>query len=242
MARKKTKSDSGAPKDGWLITFSDLMTLLLTFFVLLLSMSSMDSTVIMEVASFFKKNVSQLTEPGASKIETRYEILLKLLQDPVQAVDKPDRIRDLLFPDEVLPPEISRSTLEKNLLVLKRPEGVALVLTDEILFPLGQTTLTPVGEKLLREIGRFLLAIPASVNLAGYTDTIPGRRIDNYEIAARRAMSVLRSLRGMGMPAKRFSVSGYGPHFPIADNATPEGRARNRRIEILVKTASFTYL
>ena len=242
MARKKTKRNSGASKDGWLITFSDLMTLLLTFFVLLLSMSSMDTTVIMEVASFFKQNVSQMTEPGASKIETRYEILRKLLEDPVAAITKPNRIRDLLFPNEVLPPEISRSTLEKNLMVLKRPEGVALVLTDEILFPLGQTTLTPVGEQLVREIGRFLMVITASVNIAGYTDSIPGRRIDNYEIAALRALSVLRSLRGMGMSNRRFSVSGYGPHFPIADNATPEGRAKNRRIEILVKADSFTYL
>jgi chemotaxis protein MotB len=86
------------------------------------------------------------------------------------------------------------------------------------------------------------MAITASVNIAGYTDSIPGTRRDNYEIAALRAMSVLRSLRGMGMPSKRFSVSGYGPHFPIADDATPEGRAKNRRIEILVKTGSFTYL
>jgi chemotaxis protein MotB len=202
----------------------------------------MDTTVIMEVASFFKQNVSQMTEPGASKIETRYEILRKLLEDPLEAINKPNRIRDLLFPNEVLPPEISRSTLEKNLLVLKRPEGVALVLTDEILFPLGQTTLTSAGEQLVREIGRFLMAITASVNIAGYTDSIPGRRMDNYEIAALRAMSVLRSLRGMGMPNQRFSVSGYGPHFPIADNATPEGRAKNRRIEILVKANSFTYL
>jgi len=202
----------------------------------------MDTTVIMEVASFFKQNVSQMTEPGASKIETRYEILRKLLEDPVAAITKPNRIRDLLFPNEVLPPEISRSTLEKNLMVLKRPEGVALVLTDEILFPLGQTTLTPVGEQLVREIGRFLMVITASVNIAGYTDSIPGRRIDNYEIAALRALSVLRSLRGMGMSNRRFSVSGYGPHFPIADNATPEGRAKNRRIEILVKADSFTYL
>jgi len=242
MSRKQKKNQEGEGSPAWLVTFSDLMTLLLTFFVLLLSMSSMDTTVIMEVASFFKQNVSQMTEPGASKIETRYEILRKLLEDPVAAITKPNRIRDLLFPNEVLPPEISRSTLEKNLMVLKRPEGVALVLTDEILFPLGQTTLTPVGEQLVREIGRFLMVITASVNIAGYTDSIPGRRIDNYEIAALRALSVLRSLRGMGMSNRRFSVSGYGPHFPIADNATPEGRAKNRRIEILVKADSFTYL
>ncbi|GAU08384.1 OmpA/MotB family protein [Desulfoplanes formicivorans] len=243
MARKRERGVStGGSGGGWLVTFSDLMTLLLTFFVLLLSMSSMDKTVIMEVASFFKRNVSSLTEPGAGRIESRYEILRKLLEDPLDAINKPDRIKDLLFPNEVLPPGISRSTLDNNLLVLNRPEGVALVLTDRILFPLGQTTLTPLGESLVHEIGRFLMTTTASVNLAGYTDSIPAKTIDNYEIAARRAMSVLRSLVGMGMRAKRFSVSGYGPHFPLADNATPEGRAQNRRIEILIKTGSFTYL
>ncbi len=225
-----------------MVTFSDLMTLLLTFFVLLLSMSSMDKSVVMEVASFFKHNVSQLTTPGATRIETRYELLQKLLKNPLDAINKPQRIKDLLFPDEVLPPDISRSTLDKNLMVLKRPEGVALVLTDKLLFPLGQTSLTTTGKALVHEMGRFLMATDSSVNIAGYTDSIPGGRTDNYEIAARRAMSVLRSFLGMGMRSQRFSVSGYGPHFPIADNATPEGRAKNRRIEILVKTGSFTYL
>ncbi len=225
-----------------MVTFSDLMTLLLTFFVLLLSMASMDKSVVMEVASFFKDNVSQLTEPGATKIETRYEMLRKLLEDPVTAITKPNRIKDLLFPNEVLPPEISRSTLDKNLMVLKRPEGVALVLTDELLFPLGQTTLTKAGEKLIRELGRFLMTTTSSVNIAGYTDSIPGRHRDNYEIAGCRAMSVLRSFLSMGMRPERFSVSGYGPHFPLANNTTPEGRAKNRRIEILLKTGSFTYL
>ena len=242
MARKKDKKAAGGGGSGWLVTFSDLMTLLLTFFVLLLSMSSMDKTVVTEVVSFFRENVSPLDESGASRIETRYEILRKLLEHPFDIINKRDRIKDLLFPNEILPPEISKGELDKNLMVLKRPEGVALVLTDQILFPSGQTTLTKVGERLIQEVGAFLMTTTASVNIAGYTDSVPGRRIDNFEIAARRAMSVLRSLQAMGMRPERFSVSGYGPHFPIADNATPEGRAKNRRIEILVKTGSHTYL
>ncbi|WP_462323958.1 OmpA/MotB family protein [Desulfoplanes sp.] len=243
MAKKKKKATAGGGGgSGWLVTFSDLMTLLLTFFVLLLSMSSMNKSIVMEVASFFKHNVSHLTAPGASKIERRYEMLRKLLENPLDAINNPDRIKDLLFPDDVLPPEISRSTLDANLMVLKRPEGVALVLTDKILFPLGQTTLDPAGKGVVQEIGRFLMAITARVNIAGYTDSIPGGSIDNYEISARRALSVLRSLISMGISSQRFSVSGYGPNFPIADNDTPVGRAKNRRIEILVKTGSFTYL
>ena len=242
MARKKKAATGGGGGGGWLVTFSDLMTLLLTFFVLLLSMSSMDNSIVMEVASFFKQNVAFLSEPGASKVEDRYRILKKILQDPFAAIDKPDRIKDLLFPNDVLPPDISKSTLDANLLVLRRPEGVALVLTDKILFPLGKTDLSVTGQKIVAEVGRFLQSMSSSVNIAGYTDSIPGGTLDNCEIAARRAMSVLRYFKGMGMASNRFSVSGYGPNFPIADNSIPAGRAKNRRIEILVKTGKFTYL
>lgn len=242
MARKKKSAGGGSDGGGWLVTFSDLMTLLLTFFVLLLSMASMDKSIVMEVSSFFKDDVAFLTDSGAAKVITRYEILRKLLENPLDAIQKPNRIKDLLYPNDVLPPEVSKSTLDANLMVLRRPEGVALVLTDKILFPLGKTELTPTGKRLVRELGHFLQTMASSVNIAGYTDSIPGGHIDNYEISARRAMSVLRSFLGMGMSPQRFSVSGYGPNFPLEDNTLAAGRAKNRRIEILVKTGKFTYL
>jgi chemotaxis protein MotB len=76
----------------------------------------------------------------------------------------------------------------------------------------------------------------APTNVSGYTDDAPGRAVDNYTLSGERALSVLNFFLNHGLRKERFSVAGYGPHWPVADNATEQGRAENRRVEILLKT------
>ena len=243
MARKKKKkSGGGGGGEGWLVTFSDLITLLLTFFVLLLSMSSLDKSIVKQVFAIFLDKPAFFVEKASGKITYRFKVLREIIARPFELLDNEQRIKDLLFPDEILPREISRSTLERNLRVLKKPEGIALVLTDKLLFPLGKTELTPAAEKILQQIATLVSLWPAPVNIAGYTDNIPGRTRDNYEIAAERALSVLTFFVKQGVKAVRLSVSAYGPNFPLADNVTEQGRAQNRRVEILLKTDNNIYL
>ena len=126
--------------------------------------------------------------------------------------------------------------MEKNLQVLARPEGAALVLTDELLFPSGGFELSQAARGLLAQVAQVLTFMNAPVNIAGYTDADPGRQRDNYELSGLRAMSVLEYFLSTGLPEERFSISGYGPHWALASNDTPEGKAKNRRVEILLKT------
>ncbi|WP_456324312.1 OmpA/MotB family protein [Desulfonauticus submarinus] len=240
--RKKSKGGGGPPKDGWLVTFSDLVTLLLTFFVLLLSMSSLDNSVVKDVVSVFTQSTGFLGASSNVKIEDRFKLLRDILQKPWEILDKQQRIIDLLFPDEVLPPEITKSTLQRNLEILKRPEGVALVLHDGILFRPGAYQLLPGAKALLRQIAILISIWPAPVNIAGYTDNLKSRKMDNYTLSSLRALAVLEFLREQHIAPERFSVSAYGPNFPIADNKTPEGRKRNRRVEILLKINGYHYL
>ena len=243
MARKKKKkSGGGGGGEGWLVMFSDLITLLLTFFVLLLSMSSLDKSIVKQVFAIFLDKPAFFVEKASGKITYRFKVLREIIARPFELLDNEQRIKDLLFPDEILPREISRSTLERNLRVLKKPEGIALVLTDKLLFPLGKTELTPAAEKILQQIATLVSLWPAPVNIAGYTDNIPGRTRDNYEIAAERALSVLTFFVKQGVKAVRLSVSAYGPNFSLTDNVTEQGRAQNRRVEILLKTNNNTYL
>jgi len=234
MARKKKKGGAAAG-EGWLVTFSDLTTLLLTFFVLLLTMSSMDRSVLTKV-SLFTQDLGEMEKKGSGKVTTRQQLLRELLERPWEVMEKVERIKDLLFPDEVLPPDISRSTLDENLLVLQRPEGVALVLTEKLLFPPGGYTLSDTAKQLLEQVGMVFSASEADVNIAGYTDSAPAQQPDNLTLSGLRAMSVLEYFLSRGAPDRRFSVAGYGPFWPIADNETPEGQARNRRVEILLRT------
>jgi chemotaxis protein MotB len=234
MARKR-KSSPAPAGDGWLVTFGDLVTLLLTFFVLLLSMSSMDRSVLTRI-TFFADDVGFLTNRSAGRIPQRVKLVIEALDKPWEVLEKQKRIKDLLFPDDELPPEISRSTLEQNLQVLARPEGVALVLTDALLFPPGGSQLTETARRLLAPVVEVLLFMPAPVNVAGYTDDVGGDGEANYVLSGERALSVLEYFLSHGLPPERFSVAGYGPAWPIADNATEAGRAQNRRVEILLKT------
>ena len=225
-----------------MVTFSDLMTLLLTFFVLLLSMSSMDKSIIREIITIFEREPGFLSVRGAGRIETRFKILEEILRNPEDILEKKQRIKDLLFPEEILPPQINKSTLDENLEVLLRPEGVALVLSDEILFPSGKADLSRAARSLLQQIFTLMIISPADVNIAGYTDSVPAVDPDNYTLSAMRGLAVMDFFLGKDLDPKRFSVSAYGPNFPAADNQEPEEQARNRRVEILFKTEKFTYL
>lgn len=238
MAKGKKKG-GGVSVDpmGWLITFSDLITLLLTFFVLILSMSSMDRKVINEALSLFGADLGVISRKTAGLVPTRVEIVVDLLERPWEFRDNEQRIRDLLFPDDVLPREISRSTLEENLRLLERPEGVAILLTDELLFPLGGHELSTAARRIVEVLATVILYAPNTVNVSGHTDSLIGRAMDNDMLSALRALAVLEVLLASGVPDAQLSVSAYADLVPVADNRTPEGRALNRRVEILFKTA-----
>lgn len=128
---------------------------------------------------------------GAGRVTTKFEFMHKVIENPEQALLDPQRIKDLLFPDELLPEGMARSTLDENLKILVRPEGIALVLSDGLLFEIGQSALTEESRRLLSGFAEFLATVPTPVNVAGYTDNIPAGEKDNYALSSERAMSVL---------------------------------------------------
>lgn len=234
MARRKKKEEGGGGA-AWLVTFSDLMTLLLTFFVLLLSMASMDTTTITRISTF-TKGASNIDLSGPSRMSERIEFLVKALKEPENILNKLDRIKDLLFPLELLPKDISSSTLEKNLEILAHPEGVVIVLTDALLFEQGAYELDDAGKKLIDILTPVILRTNADANISGHTDPTPGVGMSNDDLSALRAMSILERFLYGGIRPDRFSISGYGADRPMYSNNTEEGRRKNRRVEILLKT------
>ena len=232
MARRKKKSEEGGA--AWLVTFSDLMTLLLTFFVLLLSMASMDTTVITRISAQ-TQSLSQIPQSGLGRVPERIQILTRILKDPYNILEKRNRIKDLLFPLDRLPKEISSSDLDKNLSILEHPEGVVIVLTEGLLFREGSAMLDQKGKTLLDLLTPVIHQVNADVNISGHSDAA-GEGGDGYELSFLRAAGVLEHFLQVPLPADRFSVSGYGPDKPMFSNADSEGRQKNRRVEILLKT------
>ena len=238
MARRKKQQISG-PGSAWLLTFADLMTLLLTFFVLLLSMASLTVTSLLQVNTFFAPR-NFISQSGPGNIPQRIEIIVEQLREPDALDFDPQRIKDLLYPLDELPAEVDRGKLEKNLEVLKTDEGVAIVLTDKLLFDYGQYELTEENKKFLKPLYDVLLYSNSDINISGYTDDRQVRAMSNYELSGMRALAVLEYFlqeanASKALKPSRFSVSGYGPEHPVDTNDTEAGRARNNRIEILLK-------
>ena len=233
MARRKKKGGGGGGA-AWLVTFSDLMTLLLTFFVLLLSMASMDTTTITRISAHMK-SLSPMPIAGPGRLPQRLEVAVKVLKDPDNILNKKDRLKDLLFPLDILPKELSFSDLEKNLQILQHPEGVVIVLTEGLLFDEGSALLGSVGKKLLDVLTPVIHAVNADVNISGHS-ALAGDGQDVYDLSFLRAAAVLEQFLQSQIRPDRFSVSGYGADKPMYSNESAEGRRQNRRVEILLKT------
>jgi chemotaxis protein MotB len=232
--RKREEEVKGNPP--WLVTFTDLMALLLTFFVLLLSMSSLTPTTITEVNTWFAPR-NFIERQGLGRLPERVTFLLELIKDPANMVVNLDRIKDLLFPYDLLPNEVSKTTLDENVKVLERPEGLVISLSDNLLFPSGQYALAEPAKKVLNSLVDVLLYTEMDINIAGHTDNVPNSEMSNYELSGRRALSVLEYFLQNKVRPVRFSVSGYGPDRPVADNDLESERAANRRVEILLKNS-----
>ena len=267
QARQRREKAEDKPRQPWLLTYSDLVTLLLTFFVLLLSMSSMNRVTLSRISTHFGEQ-GEVRAGVTGTVPERIRLLEPLLARPAQVYAHQREIKELLFPGAELPPGIDRSMLDKNLRILEHPEGVVLALTDDLLFAPGQWQLREVSRPLLALLAEVLEYITADVALSGHSDPraegAPAGQADDtagYELAGRRALTVLEYFVQRKLDPARFSVAGYGPDRPslsgaarapdaveppdspdatgaaAADTADGDGgNDRNRRVEILVKT------
>ncbi len=238
MARRKKKSSGGGGGDGWLVTFSDLMTLLLTFFVLLLSMASMDQVKITRMR-VFSGDTASIEASGLTKASARIELLVKVINDPELLKEKQDLIKDLLFPDEVLPKDVERNLLEENLKVLVTEEGVAIMLTEKLLFEPGSAMLSQTAQTLLEQVLVLLLSCNTDVNVSGFSDAehdVLEQGMDYYSLSVLRGRSVLDYFLAGQVHPDRFSLGGYGTDRPLNTGPSPADHAQNSRVEILLKT------
>ncbi|MBU1247641.1 MAG: OmpA family protein, partial [Proteobacteria bacterium] len=223
MARKK--DPPCPPLALWLVTFSDLVTLLLTFFVLLLTMASMDQSFLTRV-TVMPLDMGPMDTKGGGQISIKLMAVLEYMENPWEVMEKQNRIKDLLYPDEVLPDDISKSTLEENMKVLVKDDGVALVFTDKLLFPVGGSELDDSARAILNQILPMLEYMSEPIRISGYADD---QEAQPYEVAMDRAIAVLTYYVEQGMANDRFSLSTAGADKPLVTGDSDAARAQNRR-------------
>ena len=217
---------------GWMATFSDMMTLLLTFFVLLLSMSSLDQQKLKEALGSLRGALGVL-EGG-----TKTDVNVRELIPSLEIVDVPPRrLADKTYQKVRL--QIYRGRLKGKVEADRTEEGVVLRVDSSLLFRPGDATVGPKAAEVLHEVAELLRGDKAQVRIEGHTDSLPirsERYPSNWELSTARAVNVLRYFVEVEkMDPTRFSAVGYGSTRPIASNATPEGRARNRRVALVLR-------
>ncbi len=238
---------------GWLAAFGDLMSLLLCFFVLLLSMSTMDAKKLEEAIGSLAGALSVLEGGERSELEERR---MESGTGGGAAATSPTEIQTSQQSQPQMDNQISKMMMQLSSLkdemneimmsqgatpaVLEESEkGFLLRLPAELLFKPGEAKIDNMDAILfLKRIGMIIDKLPNTllVNVRGHTDNVPpgpgSPYRDNWELSAARAVSVVKELIKDGVDPKRLSACGNAEFKPVATNATPEGRAKNRRVDL----------
>ncbi|AKH21212.1 OmpA/MotB family protein [Sedimenticola thiotaurini] len=217
---------------GWLIIYLDVMTLMLCLFVVLLAYSSYSADEYEALARALSSTpntnqaVTQTAAPEAPQPEA------DVPGDP--AVDTATQQLQEQYRDALLD-----QGLQEAVDVQVSATQVNLQINERILFELGQAELTEAGRAVLEKlIPLLMVASDHSLSIEGHTDPTPianAQFPSNWELSSQRATGVLRFLLTQGIPAERMRAVGYADTRPLADNSTPEGRARNRRVSLILQ-------
>jgi chemotaxis protein MotB len=243
---RRNKS-SGAPK--WMVTYSDMVTLILVFFILLFSMSQIDHVKFDAISDSFQNRMIFDFYPSPVPMENPTEStdhmesgkMTNELDTPTQDItdeDNPQEEEDSLA-GLVHNVENYLNEYElNNVISASRTErGVVLVLQERILFDSGEAEILDEGKPFLDRIGTLLQDIPNNVKVEGHTDARPisnFRYPSNWELSGARASSVVRYLINENkLDIARFSTVGYADTRPVVPNS-PESWSQNRRVEIVI--------
>ena len=237
MPKKKKCPDCPKCLPAWLAAFGDLMSLLLCFFVLLLSMSTMDAKKIQEAIGSLAGALSVLE--GGTKTEISRE--RQQQATPIETTEETS--------NRVVTTQLRKAIVEINemlkisggpeIQIEEAEDGFIIRLPDGLLFEPGSAVIQNADALLfLRRIALIIQKLPENLHIKarGHTDTNPPDSSspfkDNWELSTARAVSVVKELIKNQIDPRKMSASGKAEFDPITSNATPEGRAKNRRVEL----------
>lgn len=224
------EQDEGAPP--WLTSFSDMVLLLLCFFVLLLSFAKTDAVVFQSALGSVRQALGN-SEPAAQVQQPPSPLQLQIAAEQEQAHTL--RVRMLQQVEHFLSERGLRAQVE----VAPDERGIILRTRDQILFDSAAAQLKQEGLPVLAAVADLARRFHGQLAVEGHTDDRPITTElfpSNWELSGARSAAVLRHLLGEGIAAERVHVAGYADRRPIAGNETEEGRARNRRVEFVFET------
>ena len=232
MAKKKSSEESSNSM-GWMVTFSDLITLLLTFFVLLLTMCSLEAGKIEQFQAACTEAMGVLLEGKYSQVEERIITSSKKRID--EKVIKTD---NFLNQFTGLKTKLLNEDKRGNIEFEELEHGLSIIIRDDFLFSIGRSEINQAARSVLEEVGTIIGDFEGRVVVEGHTDDTPIRTREfpsNWELSTGRAVTVVKHLtQVVGVDPVKCSAVGYGDTRPKAPNDTPRNRQKNRRVEIIL--------
>ncbi len=250
--------------EAWVIPYADMLTLLMVMFLALFATGRVDMEKFKKLAENLKQDFGGSAEivsmeggnggslgldggegifTGALAPTVGGEPTQMQIEQARQQYEKAaagEALEDLQGFEQTLTGKAAIAGFSDNLLVSLEGRGMLVtVLSDEVLFRPGSAALEPAGFTVLGVVAEALRTIPNSIIIEGHTDSRPisnNRFQSNWELSTGRATTVLQYFLSAGISPDRMAASGYGETQPVTGNDTPEGQAKNRRVEIVVLT------
>lgn len=243
MARRKHAEEHEGEHDNserWLLTYADMITLLMTFFVVLYAISNTDlrkfTAIAQSFSSAFNADVftgttattitpGQESNPDVSNLDSGTGIVSADFR-AVQAT-----VRDFAISQGI----------DSLVAVDRVPEGIAIRVSESLLFQSGRAVLDDASRSVLAQIAAVLAPLTNQLRIEGNTDDVMAANPffkDNWELSTARALAVLDVLRDLGIAPERLSAAGNGQYHPLVANTSDQARARNRRVDIVILYAA----
>lgn len=243
--KKYEEKKAGAP--AWMATFADMVTLLMCFFVLLFAMSSTQQESFKELVESLKSalGVQQVPEAGTREGLIMHKIPAEeeKKEDEGDAVDEAGGMVQKEL-DEIVS-DVRELIMFNQLGGMVKVEGdemgAKITISDVLLFPPGEAKMSRGGLQVMKKIANILSQFRYQIRIEGHTDNTPintARFPSNWELSADRACEVVRFLITQGINPSLVSAVGFAEFRPVATNDTAEGRAENRRVEVIYERQS----
>lgn len=220
--------------DRYLITYADLITLLLGLFVILYAASQVDKTKFSELSAalsqYFNPKTGKILEKGEGELSGGKGVL----PAPEFTQGEQKSISEVRTEIEQ---KLKEFLSQKKITINQTGNSLTLVLPEVLLFPSGKAQILNQSYPVLDSIASVLKQLQFEISIDGHTDIVPIRTFQyesNWHLSVDRALNVGYYLIQKGIVEKNVVIRGFGPERPVDDNSTPEGRNKNRRVEITI--------
>jgi len=236
MEMAKKKHEEHENHERWLVSYADFITLLFAFFVVMYSISSVNEGRFRTVSESIKAALHPIVSPPATPVPFQVGTNKPTAISPNLVPTKEMAVRRLSQVIKTFHRDASVGTVK---LVELRDDSIVISLPDEALFKSGEASIRSEAMPFLQALAGALVELDRQVTVRGHTDNVPIRTAQfpsNWELSAARAVMVVRALSELyGVPPNDLSAASYADSRPLVDNLTPENRAKNRRVEIVVQ-------